>query len=148
MEIYSYQNDKLEASPEDVFAVINDDEQRKNIFSILKDIEYNTKGKRSKGTKFRITLGVRNKTYRFRNEITEYDENRRIVMKTKLKQGVITTLFNVEPSGTCTKLTVQSLIESGMGVRVFAMTAKPVVRSVMNKEMKKLEDAVAAESSL
>lgn len=81
MEIYNYHNDKLAASPKEIFSVINDDEQLKKIFSILKDIEYNTKGKRSKGTKFRITLGVRNKTYRFRNEITEYVENKRIVMK-------------------------------------------------------------------
>ena len=146
MEIYNYQNDKLEASPEDIFAVINDDEHLKNIFSILKVIEYNTKGKRSKGTKFRITLGVRNKTYRFRNEITEYVENKRIVMKTMLKQGVITTLFNVESAGDYSELTVKSSIESGMGVRVFAMTVKPVVKSVMNKEMKKLEEAVTAEN--
>lgn len=145
MEIYSYHNSKLAASPKEVFLVINDDQQLKNIFSILKDIEYNTKGKRSKGTKFRITLGVRNKTYRFRNEITEYVENKRIVMKTKLKQGVITTLFNVEPSGDYSEITVKSTIESSMGVRMFAMTVKPVVKSVMNKEMKKLEEAVNSE---
>ena len=142
MEIYSYHNSKFTASPEEVFSVINDDEQLKNIFSILKDIEYNTKGKRSKGTKFRITLGVRNKTYRFRNEIIEYVDNKRIVMKTKLKQGVITTLFNVEPAGEYSEITVKSTIESSMGVRMFAMTVKPVVKSVMNKEMKKLEEVV------
>ncbi len=146
MEIYSYHNDKLAASPEEIFSVINDDEQLKKIFSILKNIEYNTKGKRSKGTKFRITLGVRNKTYRFRNEITEYVENKRIVMKTKLKQGVITTLFSAEPAGDYSELTVKSTIESSMGVRMFAMTVKPVVKSVMNKEMKKLEEAVSSKN--
>ena len=146
MEIYSYDNDKLKASPEEVFSVINNDEQLKNIFGILKDIEYHTKGKRSKGTKFRITLGVRNKTYRFRNEITEYVENKRIVMKTRLKQGVITTLFNVAPAGEYSELTVKSSIESSMGVRVFAMTVKPVVKSIMHKEMKKFEDAVSTEN--
>lgn len=142
MDIYSYYNDKLASSPEEVFAVINDDKQLKNIFSILKEIEYSTKGKRSKGTKFRVTLGVRDKTYRFRNEITEYVHNRRIMMKTRLKQGVITTLFNVEPRGGQSELTVKSSIESSMGVKVFAMTVKPVAKTVMNKEMKKLEEAV------
>lgn len=142
MEIYRYKNEQLDASPAEVFATVNDDKQLKQIFSILKDIEYNTKGKRAKGSKFRITLGVRNKTYRFRNEITEYVENERIVMKTKLKQGVITTLFQVLPDGDKSKLTVNASIESSMGVRMFVMTVKPVVKSVMNKEMKKFEDHI------
>src|SRR5699024_8007078 len=86
------------------------------------------------------TLGVRDKTYRFRNEITEYFHNRRIIMKTRLKQGVITTLFNVEPRGGHSELTVKSSIESSMGVKVFAMTVKPVAKTVMNKEMKKFAD--------
>lgn len=146
MEIYSYHNDKLAASPEEVFSVINDDEQLKKIFSILKAIEYDTKKKRSKGTKFRITLGVRNKTYRFRNEITEYVESKRIVMKTKLKQGVITTLFSAEPAEDYSALIVKSTIESSMGVRIFAMTVKPVVKSVMNKEMKKLEEVISSKN--
>jgi len=146
MDIYSYRNDKLEASPEEVFAVINDDRQLKNIFSILKDIQYSTKGKRAKGTKFRITLGVREKTYRFRNEIIEYADNNKIIMKTRLKQGVITTLFNVESKGECSELTVKSSIESSVGVRMFVLTAKPVVKSVMNKEMKKFEEAVISEN--
>ena len=49
MEIYNYHNDKLAASPKEIFSVINDDEQLKKIFSILKDIEYNTKGNVQKG---------------------------------------------------------------------------------------------------
>ena len=146
MEVYSYRSDQLAASPKEVFRVVNNDEQLKQIFTILKDIEYSTKGKRSKGAKFRITLGVRNKTYRFRNEITEYVENERIIMKTKLKQGVITTLFSVEPKGAGSELSVQSSIESSMGVRMFIMTVKPVVKSVMNKEMKKFEEAVISEN--
>lgn len=138
MEIYSYRNEKVNASPEKIFSVINDDEQLKEIFSILKDVEYNTKETRAKGSKFRITLGVRNKTYRFRNEIVEYSDNRSITMKTKLKQGVITTLFNIVPNGDHSELTVRSSIESNMGVRMFVMTVKPIVKAVMNKEMNKL----------
>lgn len=138
MEIYSYRNEKVNASADDIFSVINDDNQLKDIFTILKEVEYNTKEKRAKGTKFRITLGVRNKTYRFRNEIVEYSENRSITMKTKLKQGVITTLFNIVPNGDHSELTVRSSIDSKMGVRMFVMTVKPIVKAVMNKEMNKL----------
>ena len=142
MEIYKYKNEDIAASPEDIFRFVNDDKALKRIFSILKDVEYHTKGRRGKGSKFRITLGVRNKTYRFRNEIVEAVKDRSITMKTKLKQGVITTVFNVTPVGEHSKLTVQSSIESGMGVRVFVMTTKPLVKVIMNKEMNKFIEEV------
>ena len=142
MEIYKYKNEDIAASPEDIFRFVNDDKALKRIFSILKDVEYHTKGRRVKGSKFRITLGVRNKTYRFRNEIVEAVKDRSITMKTKLKQGVITTVFNVTPVGEHSKLTVQSSIESGKGVRVFVMTTKPLVKVIMNKEMNKFIEEV------
>ena len=78
MEIYKYKNEDIAASPEDIFRFVNDDKALKRIFSILKDVEYHTKGRRVKGSKFRITLGVRNKTYRFRNEIVEAVKDRSI----------------------------------------------------------------------
>lgn len=143
MEVYSYRNEKVDATSEDIFNVVNDDSKLKEIFSIIKDIEYDTKDKRAQGTKFKTTLAVRNQTYRFRSEITEYVPNESITVKSKLKQGVVTTVFNVIPGQKHTALTVKSSIDSSkVGVKVFVMTIKPIVKTVMNREMNKLVESI------
>lgn len=140
MEVYSYRNEKVEAAPEDIFAVINNDEKLKEILSILSDLEYSTKGKRNIGTKFRAVLNVRGKTYRFRNEIMEYIENRRITVKTKLKQGNLVTTFNVVPNGDQSELTVNTILdEAKLSSKVFIKSVKPVIKVVLNREVKKFE---------
>lgn len=143
IEIYNYHNEEVGATPEEIFEVVNDDSKLKEKFSIIKEIEYDTKDKRAAGTKFRTTLAVRNQTYRFRSEITEYVENESITVKSKLKQGVVTTVFNVSPGQKHTVLRVKSSIDSSnVGVKIFVMTIKPIVKTVMNREMKKFVESI------
>lgn len=143
MEVYSYRNENVNATPEEIFAVINDDEKLKDILSIVSDIEYNTEDKRKTGTKFRAVLSVRGKTYRFRNEIIEYVEDRRITVTTKLKQGNLITTFNVVPDGSRSELTVRTTLEEAkMGTKVFIKSVKPIIKVVLNRELKKFEEYI------
>lgn len=143
MEVYNYHNESVKATPEEIFAVINDDEKLKDILSIVSKIEYYTKNKRSRGTKFRAVLNVRAKTYRFRNEITEYVEDRRITVTTKLKQGNLITTFNVVPDGSQSELTVRTTLEEAkMGTKIFIKSVKPIIKVVLNRELKKFEEYI------
>ncbi|MFD2831482.1 SRPBCC family protein [Corticicoccus populi] len=143
MEIYNYHNKQLDAPPENVFKVVNDDAALKNVFGIIENIEYHSEKRRETGTKFRTTLKVAGKTYAFRSEITDYVEARRIEVKSRLKQGTVVTQFTVVPVDTGSEITVKSHLEGskkGAGIIVGAM--KPIINRVMKKELKKLEEEI------
>jgi carbon monoxide dehydrogenase subunit G len=141
MEIYNYHNPKLEASPENVFQVVNNDENLKEVFGIINDIEYHSEKTREAGAKFRTTLKVVGKTYRFRSEITDYVDARRIEVKSKLKQGNVITQFTVVPVEAGSEVTVRSYLEnSKKGANIIVGAMKPIINRVMKKEMQKLEE--------
>lgn len=143
MEIYNYHNRQLAASPEDVFKVVNDDGKLKEVFGIIEDIEYHSDKKREAGAKFRTTLNVAKRTYRFRSEVIHYVEDRRIEVKSKLKQGDVITQFTVVPVESASEITVKSHLEhSQKGAAIIARAMKPVINRVMKKEMKKFEEKV------
>ncbi|WP_052254638.1 SRPBCC family protein [Salinicoccus sp. YB14-2] len=138
MEFYNYQKANVEATPERVFEFVNDDAKLQEIFSILDNIEYNTTEKRNEGTKFRTTLNVKGKTYRFRSEIIEYQSDRRITVRSRLKQGDVLTHFTVVPNNGGVDISVRSELRNGkMGAKVLVTTMKPVVNIVMNRELNK-----------
>lgn len=138
MEIYNYQKENVDATPERVFEFVNDDDKLQEIFSILDNIEYNTSEKRKEGTKFRTTLNVKGKTYRFRSEITEYQDDRQIIVRSRLKQGDVLTHFTVVPNNGGVDISVRSELRNGkMGAKVLVTTMKPVVGIVMNRELNK-----------
>lgn len=138
MEIYNYQKENVEATPERVFEFVNDDARLQEIFTILDNIEYNTSEKRNEGTKFRTTLNVKGKTYRFRSEITDYEDNRRIIVRSRLKQGDVLTQFTVVPNNGGVDISVRSeLRNSKTGAKILVTTMKPVVGIVMNRELNK-----------
>lgn len=143
MEIYNYHNKQLDAPPENVFKVVNDDATLKSVFGIIENIEYHSEKRRETGTKFRTTLKVVGKTYAFRSEMTDYVEDRRIEVKSRLKQGTVVTQFTVVPVDTGSEITVKSHLEDskkGAGIIVGAM--KPIINRVMKKELKKLEEEI------
>ncbi|SDK35788.1 SRPBCC family protein [Lacicoccus qingdaonensis] len=143
MEIYNYQKQDVEATPERVFEFVNDDAKLQEIFSILDNIEYSSTDKRDEGTKFRTTLNVKGKTYRFRSEIIEYEADRRVTVRSRLKQGDILTQFTVVPNNGGVDISVRSeLRNSKMGAKVLVTTMKPVVGIVMNRELNKFIDHV------
>lgn len=128
MEIYNYHNRQLDAPPEDVFKVVNDDEKLKEVFGIIENIEYHSDKKRETGTKFRTTLNVAKRTYRFRSEVINYVEDRHIEVKSKLKQGEVITQFTVVPVESASEITVKSRLEhSKKGASVIAGAMKPII---------------------
>lgn len=138
MEIYNYQKENVEATPEKVFEFVNDDAKLQEIFSILDNIEYNTTEKRNVGTKFRTTLNVKGKTYRFRSEIIEYQDDRQIIVRSRLKQGDVLTQFTVVPNNGGVDISIRSELRNArMGAKVLVTTMKPVVGIVMNRELDK-----------
>lgn len=143
MEIYNYHNKKLNASPEKVFKVVNNDSDLREVFGIIEDIEYHSDKKRETGAKFRTTLKVIGKTYRFRSEMTDYVAERRIEVTSKLKQGNVITQFTVVPVESGSEITVSSRLEqSKTGANIIVGAMKPVISRVMKKEMKKLEEKI------
>src|SRR5699024_8049484 len=97
MELYRYDK-QMKASPEEIFDVVNDDEKLKQWSPIIEGNDYFTEEERARGTKFRTKLKVLNKTYQFRSQITEYEENRCVNLRTTLKQGTITSAFQLASS--------------------------------------------------
>lgn len=143
MEFYNFQKRNVEATPERVFEFVNDDAKLQEIFSILDDVEYNTTKKREEGAKFRTTLNVKGKTYRFRSEVIEYQPDRKIAIRSRLKQGDVISHFTVVPNNGGVDISVRSeLRNSKMGAKVLVTTMKPVVNIVMNRELNKFIDHV------
>lgn len=139
MEIYNYQKENVSATPEKVFEYVNDDSKLQEIFSIIEKIEYNTAEKRNEGTKFRTTLNVKGKTYRFRSEITEYADDRRITVRSRFKQGDVITQFTVVPNNGGVDIAVRSELRNTKAAAKVVVTAmKPVIKVIMNRELNKL----------
>lgn len=144
MELYRYDK-QMKASPEEIFDVVNDDEKLKDWSPIFDGNEYFTEEKRTKGTKFRTRLKVLNKTYQFRSQITEYEEDRYVKVRTVLKQGIITSEFRLAPSSNNeTQVTVTSNFEgTGRKYNLFLKGAKPVIKRVLDHQVNKLENIAA-----
>ncbi|MCG1010699.1 SRPBCC family protein [Salinicoccus sp. ID82-1] len=144
MKLYTY-DERIKGTPEQIFAVVNDDDKLKEWSPIFAGNIYNTKDKRAVGTKFRTMMKVLNKTYQFRSTITEYEENRFIEVKTTLKQGIITSSFRLEPEGPEeTRVQVESHFDAES--RRYALVlkgARPIVKQVLDNQMKKLETITA-----
>ncbi|MFC3418745.1 SRPBCC family protein [Salinicoccus hispanicus] len=144
MELYTY-DARIKATPEQIFEVVNDDDRLKEWSPIFAGNIYYTEDKRTKGTKFRTMMKVLNKTYQFRSIITEYEENRFIEVETTLKQGIITSSFRLKPEGKDeTRVQVTSRFDAES--KRYALVLKgirPVVRRVLDNQMKKLETITA-----
>ncbi|AKG74671.1 SRPBCC family protein [Salinicoccus halodurans] len=140
MELYRYDR-QMKASPEEIFDVVNDDEKLKQWSPIFEGNEYFTEEHRAKGTKFRTKLKVLNKTYQFRSQITEYEENRHVKVRTTLRQGIITSEFQLAPaSNDETQVTVTSNFEgAGRKYNLILKGAKPVIKKVLDSQVNKLE---------
>lgn len=144
MELYRYDK-QMKASPAEIFDVVNDDEKLKQWSPIFDGNEYFTEEKRARGTKFRTKLKVLNKTYQFRSQITEYEENRYVKVRTALKQGIITSEFQLAPSSNNeTQVTVTSNFEgTGRKYNLIVKGAKPVIKRVLDYQVNKLEKIAA-----
>lgn len=140
MELYRYDR-QMKASPEEIFDVVNDDEKLKQWSPIFEGNEYFTEEHRAKGTKFRTKLKVLNKTYQFRSQITEYEENRHVKVRTTLRQGIITSEFQLAPaSNDETQVTVTSNFEgAGRKYNLILKGVKPVIKKVLDSQVNKLE---------
>ncbi|WP_342387484.1 SRPBCC family protein [Salinicoccus bachuensis] len=145
MELYSYEGRML-ATPEEIFKVVNDDEKLKSWSPIFEGNEYLTEEKRAVGTKFRTRMKVLNRTYQFRSEITEYEAERYIKVKTVLRQGEIVSDFKLEPlEGEGTKVRVTSHFDTdSRKYKLVLRGTKPVMKRVLDHQMKKLGVVVEA----
>lgn len=143
MELYRYEGE-LDATPEEIFKVVNDDEKLKSWSPIFEGNEYLTEEKRAVGTKFRTRMKVLNRTYQFRSEIIEYEAERYIKVKTVLKQGDIISDFRLEPlENGLTKVGVTSHFDTeSRRYKLVLKGAKPVMKRVLDHQMKKLGDVV------
>jgi len=144
MELYRYDK-QMKASPEEIFDVVNDDEKLKQWSPIFEGNDYFTEEERARGTKFRTRLKVLNKTYQFRSQITEYEENRYVKVRTTLKQGTITSAFELAPSSNNeTQVTVTSNFEgAGRKYNLILKGARPVIKRVLDTQVNKLEQIAA-----
>ena len=139
MELYFFEKE-MSGTPEELFAIVNDDEKLKSWSPIFEGNDYLTEAERGIGARFITKLKVLNRTYRFRSEITEYEKNRYIEVKTVLKQGVIVSTFKLEPAAEpTTKVQVTSTFSPEKRKYTLMLKgAKPVIKQVLDRQMKKL----------
>lgn len=143
MEIYNYQKWEVAATPEEVFNFINDDGKLQEVFSIIDNIEYSTAEKREEGAKFRTTLNVKGKTYRFRSEVIEYADDRKIAVRSRFKQGDVITHFTVVPNNGGVDISVRSELRNAKAAaKVIAGAMKPVISIIMNRSMDNLVEHI------
>jgi len=139
MELYKYEG-HMDAKPEEIFSILNDDEALKDWSPIFIGNEYFTEEKRAAGTKFRTELNVLNKTYRFRSRIIKYEENQYIKVETKLKQGLIISEFKLSPSlKRETHVSFKSNLNANSNkFNIIIKGAKPVIKRVLDNQVSKL----------
>src|SRR5699024_12558116 len=92
-----------------------------------------------------IRRKVLNKTDHDGEQITEYEENRCVKVRTTLKQGTITFAFQLAPSSNNeTQVTVTSNFEgTGRKYNLILKGAKPVIKRVLDNQVNKLEKVAA-----
>ncbi|SOC41011.1 SRPBCC family protein [Salinicoccus kekensis] len=143
MEIYNYQKWDVSATPEEVFEFINDDRKLQEVFGIIDRIEYSTNEKREEGAKFLTTLSVKGKTYRFRSEVVEYADDRKIAVRSRFRQADVITHFTVVPNNGGVDISVRSELRNAKTrAKVLAGAMKPVIGLIMNRSMDKLVDHI------
>ncbi|GAA3720643.1 hypothetical protein GCM10022378_08280 [Salinicoccus jeotgali] len=139
MELYHFE-EEMSGTPEELFTIVNDDEELKSWSPIFEGNDYLTEAERGVGARFITKLKVLNRTYRFRSEITEYEKNQHVEVKTVLKQGVIVSTFNLEPAAArTTNVHVTSTFDPGKRKYAFMLKGvKPIIKQVLDRQMKKL----------
>ncbi len=131
---------EMSGTPEELFAIVNDDEELKSWSPIFEGNDYMTEAERGIGARFITKLKVLNRTYRFRSEITEYEKNQYIEVKTVLRQGVIVSTFKLKSVAVGTTM-VQVTSTFDPEKRKYALMlkgVKPVIKQVLDRQMKKL----------
>lgn len=147
MELYHYDR-TIEAAPEDIFRVVDDDERLKEWSPIFEGNEYFTDETRGRGTQFRTRLKVLNRTYQFRSAITQYEADRFIEVHTYLRQGDIISSFRLMPeAGSAARVKVESRFDAkGRRYAVMLKSITPIIRRVLDSQMKKLEEIASSQT--
>lgn len=139
---------EIEASPEKVFAFINDMEKTNEISKGFSEGEYTSKGPIGVGTTLHVVGRAGGQQVEFDMEITEFVKNKKVAMRTigasKFKMQGSQTL---EPTAKGTKLTNTMNYElpySILGKIVDKLKVSKDLEKSMEKDLKNIKKALEA----
>jgi carbon monoxide dehydrogenase subunit G len=136
----------IAAAPADVWRVIEPVDRHVDWMADAESIRFTTPQTRGVGATFECVTRVGPLRTTDRMEIVEWDADRAIGIE---HRGVVTGRgrFTLTPEGTGTRFTWQEQLTFPwwMGGRVGALLAKPVLRAIWRRNLRRLNDVVTEE---
>lgn len=133
--IYHY-NKTVTHDRQAIIETLEDDSFIINHFNIIEDIEYLSKNKRKKGTQFRISLNLRDKIFKFKNEIIQYDTPSEYSIITFTKYGKIISHMNLEEEGKETKIDIMCEIDNNhLSTKLILKIMQPIVKVALDRSI-------------
>lgn len=105
-------------------------------FNMLKKIEYLTEDKRAKGTKFKVSLQLKRKIFRFKSEINEYDAPESFSITTFTRHGNIITKLNLLDHHEGSHIQMNSVIDNTQkSTRIILKIMQPVIKITLDRSI-------------
>lgn len=134
-QIYEF-NQIIPIDRQKIMNVLDKDTFIINHFNMLEKIEYLTDDKRTEGTKFKVSLHLKRKIFRFKSEITEYDAPRSFSITTFTRHGNIITKLNLVDHHEGSQIQVNSLINNTQkSARLILKIMQPIIKLGLDRSI-------------
>ena len=136
LPLYFYHHE-INATPDVIFEVINDDKEILNRVTKLSGFTYKNGGENHREEGTEGSLQYDNSAYK--TKITHYSDERRLEFKTDLPSGVLTTVINIVPVEDRSELTISTKFntESPVSFALYVLNI-PRVKKEFNDAVKSL----------
>lgn len=134
-QIYEF-NQIIPIDRQQIVRVLEDDTFIINHFNMLDYIEYSTENRRTKGTKFKVSLQLRRKIFRFKSEIIDYNVPQYFSIITFTRHGNIRTELDLVDHHEGSQVKINSKIDNTQkSTQLILKIMHPILKMTLDRSI-------------